>query len=258
LLAFAGCASHPPAATSPDDLWQRYARAVEDAKYPAPAHISRRLVALTNGTAGLTWNEQGQILMATWTKQKYYEGTVGQPYVNSFGPIWVSAIPFIQRFCRSLQLEGDALRLRIAQRLGLPPDSQNDAFVQMWIDPKIFFRPCADPEVTDGECELNLTTVPPAHDGSCPWEGSYAGQTSQAFTTVSQGHLDWMCSNWKSTYTGDPRTSYPWTALGYTYDWNDPRDIYGESEFVVPKASTVTIQSVTPTDEYCAPAAPRK
>lgn len=250
LLALSGCVSRQPPVTSPDDLWKRYEQALEDARVPRPAHLSRRLVALARSTDGLAWNGQGQVLMVAFTRQQYYQGTAGKPYTNTFGPTWVTAAPFLHRFCNALHLRGDALRLRVAQRLGLPPTSQNDAFVQMWVDPGIFFRPCADPEVTDGECTLNLTTALPA-GAACPWAGSYEGQTSKAFTAVSAQHLAWMCDWWAQAYTGDPKKSYPWTALGYTYDWGNPRGIQGESEFVIPQGSTMVIESVTPLDAYC-------
>jgi hypothetical protein len=253
VLALAGCTprnARPATAASLDDLWRQYAQALDDARVPKPDHLSRRLVALVRSTDGLTWNDQGQILMVAFTRQQYYQGTVGTPYTNTFGATWVTAAPFLHRFCQSLHLQGDALRLRIAQRLGLPPTSQNDAFVEMWVDPRIFFRPCADPEVTDGECQLNLTTAL-AEGAACPWANSYESQTSSAFTQVSQDHLAWMCTWWSQAYTGDPQKSYPWTALGYTYDWGNPRGIQGESEFVIPQDSTMVIESVTPLDQYC-------
>jgi hypothetical protein len=41
------------------------------------------------------------------------------------------------------------------------------------------------------------------------------------------------------------------TGLGYTYDWGRP-DPVGQSEFVVPRGTTVVIESITATAEYCA------
>jgi len=240
-----------PAVVNEESLWQEYAEAVNDAQYPEAAHIDRDLVAIVTATDGLVWNADGKVLMVTWTKAQFYQGSTGKPYVFSHGPVWLTAVPFVKRFCESLSLPPDGLRLRLEQHLGLPPNADYDAFVEVWVDPATFFRPCADPEITDGECELNLTTQPVAKDGTCPWASSFANQTSKAFVTVSQAHLDWMCSNWTSTYTGDPKTSYPWTALGFTYDWGDATDIYGESEFVAPKGTTVVVQSITPTADYC-------
>jgi hypothetical protein len=192
--------------------------------------------------------------MGTWTKAKYYPGT--PPYETNLGAqSWLTAVPFLQQFCRKTGLRGDALRLRIAQRLGIPPDSTNDVVVQMWVDPHTFFRPCPDPEVNDHECQVNLTAGPVDTSSPCPWSAALQDQLSGRFAAVVQSQLEWMCSNWTGSYPpGEPRKSYPWTALGYTYDWG-ARDFHGESEFVAPKGTPVVVESITPTDAYCARAA---
>ncbi len=143
----------------------------------------------------------------------------------------------------------DQLRTRLRQVLGLRPDGDDDAFVQMWADPKDFFRPCADPEVTDRECTLNLTTRASPRDG-CPWSDSSQGQVSARWVSVTQDHLAWMCDNWTRSFPANPHDGYPWTALGYTYDWGKPSPV-GQSEFVAPQGTTVVVESITGTEEYC-------
>ena len=49
-------------------------------------------------------------------------------------------------------------------------------------------------------------------------------------------------------YTGDH--PYPWTGLGYTYDWGNPDSEIGLSEFVILGGSTVGVDAVIPTEEY--------
>ena len=44
---------------------------------------------------------------------------------------------------------------------------------------------------------------------------------------------------------------YPWTRLGYTYDWAPDASERGASEFVIPAETTVQVASFTTTDEYC-------
>lgn len=256
LVVVSGCAStRPTTVTDTESLWGRYDKAVQAAKIPQPAHISKQLVPIVTFTPGLTWDQSGQkVLMATWTKAEYYKGQ--PPYETTIpAVVWLTATPFLQRFCRQTGLQGNPLRLRIAQRLGMPPDAANDSFVQMWVDPHLFFRPCPDPEINDQECQVNLTAGPADSSGACPWSAALQDQLSGAFVTVAQGRLDWMCSNWTSSYPpGEPRKSYPWTALGYTYDWGS-KNFYGESEFVLPAHRPVVIESVTPMDAYCAPVA---
>jgi len=259
LLAFSACATTPqrPAAmpAAVDSLWREYERAVDDARVPRPDRVSRALVPITSVFDGLVWSESRQVLMVTWSKASYY--SPGEMKLSR--ATWFTAAPFLQRFCQASGLQGQALELRLKQRLGLPPDNANDSFVEMWIDPGDFFRPCPDPEVNDRECQVDLTGGTVSRDSSCPWEASLERQVSGKFVTVSRDHLNWMCSNWASTYPpGKPRQSYPWTALGYTYDWApSARAHVGESEFVAPQSTAVVVRRVVSTAEYCAPAATR-
>jgi hypothetical protein len=254
----AGCATAPPPKPAPplpapgtEDLWVVYAEAVRTAQYPVQDHVSTELMPILRTNPVLQWY-QGRVLMATWTKRKYYAGKEGQPYhLPANVTVWLTAVPYLQRDCRDWNLPPEGLPLRIAQALGMPPppsEGGNDAFVQMWVDPRTFFRPCPDPEIADQECQVNLNGGPVDRSGGCPWS---ADQLSDAFVRVSDDHLRWMCDNWKSTYTGDPKTSYPWTALGYTFDWGDLLHPQGQSEFVVPPGTTVWIEKIYTAEEYC-------
>lgn len=268
LVLATGCATAPPPsspkppappAPGTEDLWVVYAETVRTAQYPVQEHVSTDLVPILRTNPDLRWDDQGRVLMVTWTKRKYYEGNVGQPYKVPQGvDIWLTAVPHFQRACRGWDLPAERLPLRISQAVGLPPppaEGGDDSFVQMWVDPKTFFRPCPDPEITDRECQVSLDGGPVDRTGACPWS---MAQLSEAFVKVSDDHLRWMCGNWKSTYTGDPKTSYPWTALGYTFDWGDLLHPQGQSEFVVPEGKTVWIESISTAAEYCgkAPDAP--
>ena len=43
---------------------------------------------------------------------------------------------------------------------------------------------------------------------------------------------------------------YPWTRLGYTYDWGDSTTHVGLSEFILEQNATVMVKSVTSTVDY--------
>jgi len=234
-----------------EDPWKLYEQAVEAAKFPQPSAISTSLVPIVHSTPGLRWDGQGRVLMATWTKGRFYDGKKqGDPYAFDFGQSWLTAVPFVKSFCQKVQK--DKLTLRLQQLLGLPPKAEedaNDTFVEVWVNPADLFRPCADPEIIDRECTLNLTAQD-SPEGQCPWKDSFAGQVSERWVKVEQTHLDWMCSNWEQVYPPDPLKGFPWTALGYTYDWGQP-DHVGQSEFVAPKGTKVVIESITGTAEYC-------
>jgi hypothetical protein len=59
---------------------------------------------------------------------------------------------------------------------------------------------------------------------------------------------DWIEALRKSSYGA---MGYPWTQLGYTYDWGGDGDEVGLSEFVVRKGSEVVVKDVFTVAEYC-------
>jgi hypothetical protein len=236
-----------------DPLCQKYSAAVAATKYPTPSAISVGLTAIVHSTPGLVWKE-GKILMATWTELKWFHFQPGQTF-NLDGDTWWTVVPVMKEWCQSTGLRGNALRLRIAQRLGMPPDASNDGFVEIWVDPEDIFRPCPDPEAQDHECLVQEPMIPPYHviPDEPPWACSGL-QMNAEFVQVQDSHLQWMCNNWKSSYlNSNPLRNYPWTALGYTYDWGSDSSNVGPSEFVSLDGVQVIFNGGTKTDEYCAP-----
>ena len=234
-------------------LREAYAAALADARVPEPSEISRDLTPLLPTTEGLVWNEQGQILMISWTNARYFSDPVAHTPGASFTlpvDMWLFAAPFVQDFCRELGLEGPMLNLRLEQLIGLPPNRGKDAFVEIWVDPVDLFRPCPDPEITDHECQVEVPVVD--RDAERPWDCTVKRQVSGKFVTVHPGHLRWMCDNWADSYGHEKLyDNYPWTALGYTYDWGNPRDHRGPSEYVAPRGSDVVFYSLQSTERYC-------
>ena len=131
----------------------------------------------------------------------------------------------LQDFCQDTGLQGEALSLRLEQILGLPPGNGNDRIVGLWVPEAVMFRPSPDPEIDDTRAELDFPTGTP------------------------QEHIDWINSLKAISYEPD---GYPWTRLGYTYDWSpDAASEVGLSELVLREAGMVGVESVTPQDEYC-------
>ncbi|MFO0210323.1 MAG: hypothetical protein ACK53E_05995, partial [Pseudanabaena sp.] len=62
-------------------------------------------------------------------------------------------------------------------------------------------------------------------------------------------HLQWFENLRSQSYktTG----GYPWTRMGYTYDWGNPNSEVGLSEFVINTGTAFEVKSVQTTDKYC-------
>ncbi|KYF55277.1 hypothetical protein BE08_43410, partial [Sorangium cellulosum] len=184
------------------------------------------LIAIDDQNGELLRDDEDRVLMVTWTSYAGYDDLVGQETTLAV-EVWGTAAPQLQAFCRASGLEGTALSLRLEQRLGLPPDNGKDRIVQLWVPAESMFRPSPDLEIDDSVAELDFPADTP------------------------QEHVDWVDAL-KATSYGE--NGYPWTRLGYTYDWNPEGTEVGESEFVIRKGTTVVVESVTSQEEYCRPA----
>jgi hypothetical protein len=201
-----------------------YRDAVADAAVVDADEVVDTLLALRPDSPDDVVFDGDRVLLVTWTDWDGYDGAEGQTMPLGV-EVWVSAAPHLQRFCRGTGLSGDALTARLEQRLGLPPGGPKDRIVEFWADPADVFRPTPDPEIDDSVADLDFPE------------------------TADDAHRAWIEALRAKSY-GDP--GYPWTQLGYTYDWAPgAASEIGESEFVVRKGSEIEVASVTPHADYC-------
>jgi hypothetical protein len=222
-------------------LKHQYNLAVLDAKVAEPWEIYRSLIAIiyyadsSAGQGNLVWSKDSvgrpRVLVVSWMKQsstqywpvgKTIKTSNNQDYMS-----WITSCPEMLDFLKKNTFtDSSALHLRIAQELGMPPDTKNNFFVEFWVYPENLFRPTPDPEITDHEADLYFPS----------W--------------VNQDYRDWFMNQMKNKYdTGTP-TAFPWTRLGYTYDWANLQHPVGMSEFVVDTSSTVTVKSIYSSWQY--------
>ena len=227
-----GCRSGRGVTTSAT-LEAQYRAAIADARTAEPDEIVTTLAPLVPSNDSLLWGPTAdaprRVLVVTWGGPETLSGAAAGDTVTAAEDVWVTVAPRLQRFCRSLDRTGEALSLRLAQRLGLPPDVDYTQFVELWVRPADLVRPCPDPEVSDRECERSAP-VPTKH------------------VRVSESHREWFRELKRTPYGPD---GYPFTGLGYTYDWNPATDEVGPSEFVLRAEEGAVIKARFPTEAYC-------
>jgi hypothetical protein len=208
------------------DLRQAYRHAVEDARDAELEEIVHDLIPLVEGNPHLVWRDTArgpEVLVVTWTDWEGYLGREGQPMTTT-RETWVTAVPELLEVCRAERPTEPALRLQ--QLLGLPPLDRKRWFAELWVRPADLFRPTPDPDVTTREAPLDF-----------PASG-----------TVPPEHVAWIDDLTRSSYG---ENGYPWTRLGYTYDWGNPASEVGLSEFVLKPQSSIEVYAVTGTADYC-------
>ncbi|MCB0431009.1 MAG: hypothetical protein H6585_08925 [Flavobacteriales bacterium] len=208
-----------------------YRQAVAASIYPEPSKVDSHLVAIRPENTGLvreTEDGETYILVATWKQNvSYYEKYLDSAFYDTGNyPIWVTTVPELSERMQKEHASDPDRRLK--QLLGLPPNATYSYFVEFWVKPEDLFRPCPDPEVNDSVCE---TCFP---------------------KDVSEAHKFWINENRISRYYQcELYNQYPWSQLGYTYDWspNNPTHI-GLSEFVIGAHKKIKVHKIYTTEEY--------
>lgn len=222
-------------ATAPVDPIPPYTAALQDAKVADPDEIFDGLTAITPDNPDLSWQaESGRVLMVTWTSWNGYDAQVGKE-TQLAREVWVTATPQLKTFCQSYASTPETpLTARLEQLLGLPANNGKTRFVEMWVNPTDMFRPSPDGEIDDTVAELEI-----------PGPERFPSQQDYEF------HRDWYNLQMTLQNYDDPSKGYPWTRLGYTYDWGNAESEIGLSEFVVAASSTVAVEKVYSNEEYC-------
>lgn len=208
-------------------LTNAYFKAICDASEKDPSEVSEHLFKITPDNQTLVWrtSDKKEFLAVTWTSWNGYDGKEGTS-LQLGADVWVTAVPEVKEFCANFSLDDPARILRLEEYLGLPPHVGKTKFVEMWVNPSDVYRPCPDKEIDDASCDLDFQP------------------------TVDPQYKDWYNRLQSASYQ---EKGYPWTGLGYTYDWGHPETEIGASEFIVKKGATVLIRYVQPTLNYCLP-----
>ena len=233
----------------PETLRNRYATyldAISDMALAVPADVSHALDPITPGKP---------VTVATWIRDdqlKRYKSAGG--WIDTLpADTWVTEEPHLKdlltAFAGANGGDPELLTLRLEQRLGLAPHSAKTTFVSFTIadpDPdKNIFRPCAS-AIDTTSCAIRSSA-----DDDC--------STSPQPQSCAAHNL-FFYKQYYSSYGVARPTGFPWTSLGYTFDWAlGPADgtghasfvRFGESEYVVPKGTPITIVGAAKTADYC-------
>lgn len=225
-LVLVACVSSRPAEFPHEPTLEE---AISDASLARPERIFNDLNAVSLDNPRLRSQEIGGerwVLTVTWVSHPGFDDQVGKDYPLPDGAEpWVTLSPELQSFCRALPPGDDERSARMIKLLGLRPDKPKKHIVELWVREKDLFRPCPDAEIHDRSCELSF---PPGADPE---------------------HVKWFQEKQQGSYGPD---GYPWTRLGYTYDWGRGDGVtVGLSEYVIRKKSTVKVASVSTVAEYC-------
>jgi hypothetical protein len=225
-LISAGITNGQNSVQSNDSTYEKnYKEAVIDAMIADDSEICSTLVVIKPDNHYLNW-ANGYVLVVTLTKDcsSYY---AGDTISTSSGDIWVTAVPELKDWYKIHPVSSDKITLRTEELLGIPFNLADSCLVEIWAKPDDLFRPAYDNAIDKNFSENNFPV------------------------NVNSEYVTWFNNNIISSYyPPNGKSKYPWTRLGYTYDWGNPAHKIGLSEFVIKKNSRVIIKSTQPIKDY--------
>ncbi|MEI6090569.1 MAG: hypothetical protein WCR42_08975 [bacterium] len=230
IMLFSGCTDSPTDNKDTTTLEEKYQSAIVDAMIADSNEISHSLIPVVLWNSDLYWQrfEDTTYVLALILTKYPSSYPVDQTVATSWGDTWVSVVPELHDFFKNYQFSTDsALQLRLQQLLGLPATSGSQYLVEAWVKPENLFRPAPNYAISDTVADLYFPSG------------------------INPEYIIWFNNNIITSYYPEKgKTKYPWTRLGYTYDWGNPMHEEGLSEFVLRKNSQVIVKSVKTPREY--------
>ena len=143
--------------------------------------------------------------------------------------LWFTLFPYFQNYCQAQSFRNnDALLLRMKQKLGLPYGRTYQWIAELWVPVEAIKRPCPDPS-TDNERCFTQPDIPL----DVKYHKWYFEQRALASVEVEE--------------------PFPFTGLGYTYDWGLKAPEFGFTEFVFQGdgEEEVFVDGLYRFEEYC-------
>ena len=216
LLPLAGCTREAP--PSQAELW---AGAMADAVFSEDSEVME-LVCLTPEDPQVIWDESGErVLLVTWHN---YEEPCKPGQALEHENIWATSLGELEDWYLENGSEVSDWELRLAQLLGVHADEGYTRFTAFWVKPSEVIRPAYVTDVT--------------------------AQMSNGYDQITDpDYRAWFDANILYSYF---QSDYPWTRLGYTYDWSGGDSEYGLTEFLIADGSKTEIAFTYSTEDFVA------
>lgn len=180
------------------------------------------LVVIDKNSDDVIWDDDtSKVLMATFHN-------VPEVYVLNHRLIldrhvWVVSAKELMDWFSEHSEESWDWAVRLKQLLGMPQYSSVSYFSLLWVKPENVIRPAYLTDVKNGVMKILPDSVGADLDSA-----------------NREWYADWFRENEIKSYD---ENGYPWTRLGYTYDWGrKDGSRYGLSEFLILSGSKVSVE----------------
>lgn len=216
-------------------LAAQYVEAVKDAADAQSEEIYPLLIidsTVTNDR--VVWNEdKTKVLMATFhgVPDVYEDGKT----VKLEQPVWVMSERELYLWYKDHKKGVRNWPLRLRQLVGLPKDERVTHFSLFWVPVDKLIRPAYVTDIKSPDMRTSFADELESDENN---------------TDMMMWYKNWFDDNYAKSYQKDGK-GYPWTRLGYTYDWGAKgSNKYGVSEFLVLPETEVDVRFTKNTKSF--------
>lgn len=212
---------------------QAFVRAMVDAsRQLTTKDVYNELISLKYGESDLTeWkivDSDTLLLVASmqpkeWTTSNMVTGDTLRTNSSPDMTLWVTIPKEIDETLLSEEVKDDSLTLnnRLIELIGLRPDGKESTINLFWINKNDLLRPSYNPSTTTTCGAIDY----PTNEQLPSW------------------YKEWFEANIAYSYESPEQgLNYPFSRLGYTYDWGTGRSKYGLSEFITAPSSALILE----------------
>jgi hypothetical protein len=244
-----------------------YVEALKDAARPEADEVVNKLTVINNPQfdPNLYWDNQGRVLVATFTTKDGFK--IGKLTDKK---VWVTVVPKLKDFCTNYMnantgVNNQNLNGRLEQLLGIIPNSKKTHIAEIWVNPKYLKRPTSNPDPSrydKDQIVLPLSSSNIVDKTYKDWFEPKLNEQKQEQEDAKNPEKYRSLILQRLTDSNSGNDPYPWTGLGYTFDWGvypktDRQTDAGLSEFVIfapansESSSVVEVHRVFSTEDYC-------
>lgn len=206
-----------------DSLYREQYNAAREKAKNLGAEDIQPLVTIGEGSdlASLS-GDNTQVVLVSWHNDgdRFKDGEI--THLKDGEVLWSFTDKEFLKWFRENHDKVDNWDIRLKQLLGKSPDTDNRYFTVFWVRVTDVFRPAFFPEINTDMMNTAFTNT-----------------LEEDTSENAMWFKNWFDKTNASAYRKD---GFPWTRLGYTYDWGNPDSKYGLSEFIVKEGAEIEVK----------------
>lgn len=200
---------------NPDtDIDELFMRAVRDAVFIDEDEVLP-LVNISKDDENVLWD--GDKVLVVFLHKYPDSYPAGEEIELKWGNVWCVSAGELYKWIKENDEGVEDWTLRLHQVMGMPTSKECTTVTALWVDADLLYRPA---NVTDPNAEMTST-----------YQSTGDEQFDKTYKQWFDGNIIWSYFD----------SAFPWTRLGYTYDWADNGREYGLSEFLIFSGEKATV-----------------